>query len=144
MLPESLNRLLSRTFIPTYRLLLFHNAPKVTVLLGVPMVALLATVLATLQADSFSAPSIVGAVPTVWAKMLPAAGVAVAPVGVLVGVLVGPTGVLVRVGVFVGGWVLVGVLVGPTGVLVGVLVGATGVLVRVGVFVGGMGVSVGP
>src|SRR5689334_9669577 len=105
-------------------------APKVTVLLGAPMVVLPAVV-ARFQPLSVSWPSTVMALPVLRAKAVPGAGVAVAP-----------TGVSVAVGVLVPVAVRVGVLVGPTGVLVrvgvrvGVSVGPTGVLVRVGVTVG--------
>src|SRR5687767_7302062 len=105
----------------TYRWVLLHITPKVTVLLGVPMVVLLAVV-ARFQAASLRLPSTVGAVPAGAANTVPGAGVAVAPVGVFVrvavrvGVFVGPSGVFVRVAV------RVGVFVGPTGVFVRVAV----------------------
>src|SRR5438093_11029148 len=80
MLAESLNRLPSKTFTPTYRLVLFHIAPMVTVLLGVPMVVLL-TVWARFQPASFKLPSIVGAVATLLASTCPATASA-APEGI--------------------------------------------------------------
>src|SRR5438874_1480520 len=84
MLAESLNRLPSKTFTPTYRLVLFHIAPMVTVLLGVPMVVLL-TVWARFQPASFRLPSIVGAVTTLLASTCPATASAMpeAPYGII-------------------------------------------------------------
>src|SRR5436190_955203 len=83
MLAESLNRLPSRTLTPTNRYVLFHIAPMVTVMLGVPMVVLL-TVWAKFQPASFRLPSIVGAVATLLASTCPATATAVpkAPYGI--------------------------------------------------------------
>src|SRR5258706_10079206 len=71
VLAESLNRLASRTFTPTYRLVLSHMAPNVTVLLGAPMVVLPAVV-ARFQPVSFRLPSMAGALLTLLASTVPA------------------------------------------------------------------------
>src|SRR5690349_627437 len=76
MLAESLFRFASRTLTPTYRLVLSHMAPIVTVLLGVPMVVLL-TVWARFQPLSLSWPLMTGAPAVLLASTVPAAAVAI-------------------------------------------------------------------